>query len=178
MRSIITSVILCGILSACAQPNGASNETNNQDVTFTSESGKNFIAGFMPVIVQIVDEEDINSHPADDIEAAVDGNKFTGDCKIREARYTASVKAPGKISLPAYSKGALPIDVSCTFDGKTKQVRLQPENLSRLQRQSSNVGVAILCPICGIGAAIGTSAKGANREGDIYGFRKITISPE
>lgn len=173
MRSIITSIILCGILSACAQPNGASNETNNQDVTFTSESGKNFIAGFMPVDVQIVGEANASSSA---IAAGV--SKITGDCKIREARYTASVKAPGKVSLPAYSKGALPIDVSCTFDGKTKQVRLQPENLSRLQRQSSNVGVAILCPICGIGAAIGTSAKGANREGDIYGFRKITISPE
>ena len=37
MRSIITSVFLCGFLSACAQPNGAS----DQDVTFTKESGKN-----------------------------------------------------------------------------------------------------------------------------------------
>lgn len=173
MRSIITSVFLCCILSACAQPNAAS----NQDVTFTKESGKNFIAGFMPVIVQIAAIEDIAHHANDDIEYNQKA-EFTGDCKIREARYTASVKAPGKVSLPAYSKGALPIDVSCTFDGKTKQVRLEPENLSRLQRQSSNVGVAILCPICGIGAAIGTSAKGANREGDIYGFRKIAISPE
>jgi hypothetical protein len=169
MRSIITSVFLCGFLSACAQPNGAS----DQDVTFTKESGKNFIAGFMPVDVQIVGEANTSSSA---IAAGV--TKITGDCKIREARYTASVKAPGKVSLPAYSKGALPIDVSCTFDGKTKQIRLQPENLSRVQRQSSNVGLAILCPVCGIGAAIGTSAKGANREGDIYGFRKIAISPE
>jgi hypothetical protein len=173
MRSIITSVFLCGILSACAQSNAASNETNDQDVTFTKESGKNFIAGFMPVDVQIVGEANTSS-------SAISGGvtKITGDCKIREARYTASVKAPGKVSLPAYSQGALPIDVSCTFDGKTKQVRLQPENLSRVQRQSSNVGFAILCPVCGIGAAIGTSAKGANREGDIYGFRKIAFSPE
>lgn len=169
MRSIITSVFLCGLLSACAQPNGAS----DQDVTFTKESGKNFIAGFMPVDVQIVSEANASSSA---IAAGV--SKITGDCKIRETRYTASVKAPGKVSLPAYSKGALPIDVSCTFDGKTKQIRLQPENLSRVQRQSSNVGLAILCPVCGIGAAIGTSAKGANREGDIYGFRKIAISPE
>jgi hypothetical protein len=126
----------------------------------------------MPVDVQIVTETD-NSTPfsGDDV-------KIAGVCKIREARYTASVTVPGKVSLPAYSKGALPIDVSCTFDGKTKQVRLEPENLSRVQRQSSNVGLAILCPVCGIGAAIGTSAKGANREGDIYRFRKIALSPE
>jgi hypothetical protein len=174
MRSIITSVFLCGILSACTQPTG----TSGQDVTFTKESGKNFIAGYMPVDVQIVNETDANNHPADDVETSVTDEKFTGVCKIREARYTATVKVPGKVSLPAYSQGALPIDVSCTFNGKTKQVRLQPENLSRLQRQSSNVGVAILCPVCGLGAALGTSARGANREGDVYGFRKIAISPE
>lgn len=109
-----TSIFICGILSVCAQPN----ETRNQDVTFTNESGENFIAGFVPV------------------------------------------------------------DVSCTFDGKAKQARLEPENLSKLQRQSSNVGLAILCPVGGLGTVLGTSAKGANREGDVYGFRKILISPE
>ena len=171
MRSIITSVFLCGLLSACAQPNGASNE----NVTFTKESGKNFIAGFMPVDVQIVKKDGKDTPFSDDSDRV---ESFTGNCKIREARYTTSVSVPGKVSLPAYSQGALPIDVSCTFDGKTKQVRLQPENLSRLQRQSSNIGIALLCPVCGLGSAIGSSAKGANREGDVYGFRKIIISPE
>lgn len=121
----------------------------------------------MPVIVQIVKKQEKDTPYADSSDR---DEMFTGDCKIREARYTASAKTSGKIGLPIYSLGALPTDGSCTFDGKTKQVRFQPENLSRLQSQSSNVGVAILCSICGIGAAMGTSAKGANREGGVYGF--------
>jgi len=167
------SVLACSLLAACTQPT----TTGKDDVTFTKESGKNFIAGFMPVDVRVGVEKTIANPQYENVEKSKSEDS-KGVCKIREARYTATVTAPGKVSLPAYSQGALPIDVTCTFDGKTKQVRLQPENLSRLQRQSSNVGVAILCPICGLGAAIGTSAKGANREGDVYGFRKIEISGE
>lgn len=149
MRSIIISVFLCGILSACAQPTDRT-LLSRRKVEKTSSQD---LCPLMWKLLKNKKKTPLFSDNSDNEES------FTSVCKIREARYTATVKVSGKVSLPAYSQGALPINVSCTFDGKTKQVRLQPENLSRLQRQSSNVGAALLCPICGLGAALQLRAR-------------------
>ncbi|WP_299376312.1 hypothetical protein [uncultured Tateyamaria sp.] len=160
-------------LAAVVLAVGCTEQTSTtQSVSFTDASGTQFLAANVPVRVSL------NRSAGDNAIYAENGNDIEsvdGQCTIREKRYTVTVAVPGTVSLPAYLQGAQPIDVTCTYgDGKISQ-RFQPVNLSRKQRQNSNVGLTILCPICGLGSAVAGSAKGPNREGDVFGFDAIAL---
>ncbi|MCV6586678.1 MAG: hypothetical protein OIF47_14195 [Marinibacterium sp.] len=62
--------------------------------------------------------------------------------------------------------------MSCTFEDETKTVVFKPKNLSAQARAGSAIGVAILCPICGVGYAAATAGK---KENDIHGFSSLTV---
>jgi len=166
----ITTVLTCLILAGCEAPTNSASS-----VSFTDDSGTQFLAAQVPVSVQLLGPGDPNSTYT---EYGNGKEKVDGKCTIREDRYTVSLTVPGKVNIPAYSQGARPIAVSCTYDGREINKTLQPVNLSRKARQNTNVGLALLCPVCGLGSAMAGSGQGPNRSGDIYGFDRIVLDIE
>ncbi|MEO0667074.1 MAG: hypothetical protein AAFZ99_04105 [Pseudomonadota bacterium] len=169
-RSLRNSVfaIACVLMAGCTVPT-----SEVSSVSFNGEEGKQFLAANVPVKVEITRITDVNNT------AASYGNapkkSIDGQCTIREERYSVTMAVPGTVNLPAYSNGAKPLDVACTYAGGEIRQRIEPINLSRKARQNSNVGLALLCPICGLGSAVAGSAQGPNRGGDIFGFDAIEL---
>lgn len=66
--------------------------------------------------------------------------------------------------------------MSCSYEGETYSQAYAPSNLSRKARNDSAAAVGLLlCPICGIGMAIGNNANKNEREGDLMGFTKLVL---
>lgn len=102
-------------------------------------------------------------------------NSIPADCKITSSKFeTASFRTPVKVNLPAYSQGAVPLTLTCTYNGETQTAEYQPDNLSAAARAGSAFGVALLCPICGLGVA--AANVGRERSNDIYGYQTILMT--
>ncbi|WP_412553230.1 hypothetical protein [Shimia sp. MIT1388] len=78
------------------------------------------------------------------------------------------------MNLPAYSKGAQNVTLSCTYEEQKKAVTVSPENLSAKACAGSAIGVALLCPICGVGVAAAGAAK--NKDSYISGFVQLDLT--
>lgn len=102
-------------------------------------------------------------------------NSIKATCRVKSKKFeTESFQAPVKVSLPAYSQGAVPVTMTCTYGDQSQTVRYQPKNLSASARAGSAVGVALLCPICGLGVA--AVNVGRDKSNDIYGFDTLEMS--
>jgi len=62
----------------------------------------------------------------------------------------------------------------CTYQEETKAITVSPESLLAKARAGSAIGVALLCPICGVGVAAAGAAK--NKDSDTYGFVSLVLS--
>ncbi|MFY0618916.1 hypothetical protein [Shimia sp.] len=156
MNKLPICVLLALALSACATVKGPSDK--GITASFKNEPSTSFVAGYQPVNVRVSQE----------------GKGLEATCTIDSAKYsTEPFKTPATVNLPAYSQGAANVTLSCTYDGETMAKAFAPENLSKKARAGSAIGVAILCPICGVGVAAANS--GRNKENDIYGFTKLEI---
>ena len=158
MQVRVTSLFVAAIIAVagCAPVSGPQSGAAQAD--FKSESAKAFVAGFQPAKVSVREKNSEDDIPA--------------NCRIESAKFQVAFLAPGKVNLPAYSDGAVPITMTCTVESETYQMQMNPVNLSKRARTNSAVGVGLLCPVCGLGVAAGSAGEKA---GDIYGFHKIEL---
>ena len=126
---------------------------------FTNESAKSFVAGFQPAEVSVTR----------------DGSDLMASCELTSSKYAAKFTTPAIVNIPAYSQGAVNAVLTCTDEGETKSATFAPLNLSKKARTDSAVGVALLCPICGIGYAAANAPQSGQKSDDIYGFNKIEL---
>lgn len=161
MYSKIISALSCvALLASCASVEGP--DSNGVEIAFKNETGKQFVAGLQPTKVELKRGEEDRKLPA--------------QCSLDSANYSATFTAPAVVNIPAYSQNAVAATLTCERDGETYSETFQPENLSRKSRNSSAAAVGILlCPICGIGMAIGNSSNNNKREGDIFGFSEMIL---
>lgn len=150
---VISTIALIG----CSPVQGI--DSNGVTTTFASESAKSFVAGFQPADVTV-------TRNGEDVAAA---------CDLTYSNYSANFEAPATVNIPAYSQGAVNVVLTCISDGETKSATYAPQNLSQKARTDSAVGVALLCPICGVGYAAANAGQNGQKDDDIYGFRKIEL---
>ena len=157
MKIRLIALMLAGLVVVGCSP-VSSPQSGSPIARFKSESAKAFVAGFQPA----------------DVYLRKDGSnaKLSAQCTINSSKYNVSFQSPGKVNLPAYSEGAVNITLSCTHEGETYSKVFEPVNLSRRARSNSAIGVAILCPICGIGMAAGNPGE---KVGDIFGFFELGL---
>ncbi len=157
ISKLLIGVALSLSVAACSTVEGPSDKAIS--VSFKNQAGSSYLAGYNPVPVR----------------AAVGKKSVPAICQITSANFESpSFKSPAKVNLPAYSKGAQNVTLSCTYEEETKTVTVAPENLSAKARAGSAIGVALLCPICGVGVAAAGAAK--NKDSDIYGFVQLDLS--
>ena len=142
-------------LSACAPVAGP--DADGVNATFANENAQSFVAGFQPVKVSVT--KDDRSIPA--------------SCRITSTKYSAAFTAPATVNIPAYSKGAVDATLTCNSEEGEKAAKFKPVNLSKKARTGSAVGVAVLCPICGLGVAAANAGKAKDNE--IYGFTRMEL---
>jgi len=131
-------------------------------VSFANEQSKAFVAGLQPAKVGL--------------EREGESKKLAAQCSVQSSKYAASFVPPAVVNIPVYSQGWVPATLTCTYEGETYTKSFTPENLSRKARNESAAAVGILlCPICGIGMAIGNSANKNTKANDIYGFDEMII---
>jgi len=136
------------LLAGCASTSGP--DSDGVTVAFANEQSKAFVAGLQPVKVGLQREGE--------------SKKLAAQCNLKSSKYAAS------------SQGWVPATLTCTYEGQTYSKTFNPQNLSRKARNESAAAVGILlCPICGIGMAIGNSANKNTKANDIYGFDELTI---
>ena len=157
MKKYVPKILLVSLaaIAACAPVQGPDEKAVTS--TFANQEAMAFVAGYQPVEVKVTKN----------------GRSVPASCEIKSPKYTASIDAPGTVNLPAYSKGAVNATLSCTSEDVTKAAVFKPENLSKKARTGSAVGVAILCPICGLGVAAANASK--SKENEIYGFTKMEL---
>ena len=153
-KALVISLVA---VAACAPVKGA--DEKGVTATFTSESAKAFVAGFQPVEVTV----------------SKNGKSIPASCEITSPKYAASFAAPATVNIPAYSRSAVDAKLTCTSEDVTKAAIFKPVNLSKKARTGSAVGVAILCPICGLGVAAANASKANKKESDIFGFIKMEL---
>lgn len=151
-KALVLSLVA---IAACSPVKGV--DDKGVTATFANENAQAFVAGYQPVEVKV----------------SKNGNSVPANCEITSSKYSAKFAAPATVNLPAYSKGAVDATLSCTAEDVTKAVRYKPENLSKKARTGSAVGVAILCPICGLGVAAANASK--SKENEIFGFTKMEL---
>lgn len=157
ISKLLLGVALSLSVAACTTVEGPSDKAIS--VSFKNQAGSSYLAGYNPVPVR----------------AAVGKKSVPAICQITSANFESpSFKSPAKVNLPAYSSGAQKVTLSCTYEEETKSVTVSPENLSAKARAGSAIGVALLCPICGVGVAAAGAAK--NKDSDIYGFIQLDLS--
>ncbi|MEO9650668.1 MAG: hypothetical protein ABJ360_05610 [Roseobacter sp.] len=162
-------VFIVGALAGCSVPTA-----EQSSVKFTSSAGTQFLATHVPVKVSLTQ---LNETESTSSQYGLNNTKeVAGKCTIKEARYSVAFNVPGTVNLPAYSSGVQPIDITCTYSDGEVQRRIEPENLSRKARQNTNIGLVLLCPLCGLGSVAAGAGKEANRANDIFGFHEIKIS--
>lgn len=144
-------------LVACSPVQGV--DKDGVTATFANESAQAFVAGMQPAKVTVTQN----------------GNSVPANCEITSTKYSAKFTSPETVNLPAYNKNAVSATLSCDYDGVSKSATFKPINLSKKARTGSAVGVAILCPICGIGVAAANASKTKKGENDIYGFDKMEL---
>lgn len=143
-----------GLISGCAAVKEPDKKANT--ASFKGENGQAFVAGFQPANVSLI----------------IGGKKVDADCTIDSTKFVAMVHAPGKVNLPAYSHGAVNALLTCEYEGTKHSGTFEPINLSKQARSESSVAIGILlCPICGVGMAVGNKKK----SGDIFGFSKMEL---
>lgn len=142
-------------LTACTPVAGP--DADGVSATFKDESAQAFVAGFQPVKVTVT--KDDKSIPA--------------NCQITSTKYSASFAAPATVNIPAYVQEPVEATLTCETEEGTKAARFKPVNLSKKARTGSAVGVAVLCPICGVGVAAANAGK--SKENEIYGFTKMEL---
>jgi len=103
-------------------------------------------------------------------------NSIKATCQIKSEKFeTEPFLAPTKVTLPAYIQGsAVPVTMTCTYGDESKTEPYAPKNLSSSARAGSAIGVALLCPICGLGVAAANA--GRDKSNDIFGFDKLEMS--
>jgi hypothetical protein len=157
ISKLLLGVVLSLSVAACTTVEGPSDKAIS--VSFKNQAGSSYLAGYNPVPVR----------------AAVGQKSVPAIYQITSANYESpSFQSPAKVNLPAYSSGAQKITLSCTYEEETKAITVSPENLSAKARAGSAIGVALLCPICGVGVAAAGAAK--NKDNDIYGFVQLDLS--
>ncbi len=157
MKRLLPKALVLSLVAvaACAPVKGA--DEKGVTATFANENATAFVAGYQPVEVKVTKN----------------GDSVPANCEIRSSKYAAKFAAPATVNLPAYSKGAVNATLSCTTEEETKAVTYKPENLSKKARTGSAVGVAVLCPICGLGVAAANASK--SKENEIFGFTKMEL---
>lgn len=168
MRKKFGFAMICSILLAnCTPVSGPKDDATT--VTFKSNKATEFVAGYQPVVVKITMKD------------SQDG--LVADCKLDSSKYSASFTSPAKLNIPGYSKGAVNVELTCDYEGKKYAKTFAPVNLSQRARNNSAVAVGVLlCPICGVGMAVGNAAKKKKVDtqknetaGEIYGFTKLVL---
>ena len=153
----ITIGLACALaISACAPVKGPTDK--GITASFKNEASKSFVAGYQPAATYVSDGD----------------KRIDAICSVESDKFkTEPFETPTKVNLPAYSNGAVNVTLTCSYGEETVSKTFAPENLSAKARTGSAVGVAILCPICGVGVAAANS--GRSKENDIYGFNKLEI---
>lgn len=142
-------------VAACSPVKGP--DEKGVTATFANENAQAFVAGYQPVEVSVTKN----------------GNSVPASCEITSPKYSAKFAAPATVNIPAYSKGAVNATLSCTAEDVTKAATFKPVNLSKKARTGSAVGVAVLCPICGLGVAAANASK--SKDNEIFGFTKMEL---
>ena len=157
MQKILAKALVLSLVAvaACAPVKGA--DEKGVTATFAGENAQAFVAGYQPVEVKVTKS----------------GDSVPANCEITSSKYSAKFAAPATVNLPAYSKGAVNATLSCTTEDLTKAATFKPVNLSKKARTGSAVGVAVLCPICGLGVAAANASK--SKENEIFGFNKMEL---
>ncbi len=166
-NKIILAVVGSLFLTNCSPVKGAKEGATT--VTFKSEEATGFVAGYQPVDIKVTKKGSEES--------------LVADCKLDSTKYSASFQTPTKINVPGYSKGAVNVKLTCKYEDKEYAKTFAPVNLSKQARGKSAVAVGVLlCPICGVGMAVGQAAKKKKVDakdnqtvGDIYGFTKLHL---
>lgn len=158
--TIVIGVVVAALLAACAPV--ATPDAPGQGVVFKSDASRSFVAGYAPVDVAITKNNTAVTTPV--------------TCQIDSSKYATSVSAPATVSLPAYTQGAVPVRVVCTYEEKTYAATFEPVNLSKRARTESSIAVGVLlCPICGIAIAASNASNENERVNDLYGFEKFEL---
>ena len=166
-NKVFIAVIGSLVLTNCAPVKGA--KEGAATVTFESETATGFVAGYQSVDITVM--------------AKGSEESLVADCKLDSSKYSASFTTPTKVNVPGYSKDAVDVKLSCTYERKEYSKSFAPINLSKQACGRSAVVVGVLlCPICGVGMAVGNAAKkkkvdpqGNQIAGDIYGFVKLNL---
>jgi hypothetical protein len=154
-------------LTNCSPVSGAKDGATK--VAFKSEEATGFVAGYQPVDIEVTKKNSEKS--------------LLASCKLDSSKYSASFTTPAKVNIPGYSRGAVNVNVTCNYEGEEYSKSFAPVNLSKRARSNSAVAVGVLlCPICGVGMAVGNAAKKKKVDtkdnqtiGDIYGFTKLKL---
>ncbi|MEM8554316.1 MAG: hypothetical protein AAGF71_05750 [Pseudomonadota bacterium] len=154
-RGLVGIVSLVGLVAGCSTVKGPS----SQGVTaeFASPEASAFVAGFQPSKINVTK----------------DGVTIPASCSIASEKFSVAFQAPNTVNLPAYSQGSVPVTLTCTYGEASQSMGVAPINLSKRARTNSAVGVALLCPICGIGVAAANA--GSNKTNDIFGFADMDM---
>lgn len=161
MKSHIIATTAClALLLGCSSTSNPDPKGTN--VEFTGNQGKEFVASLNPTKVSL--------------QRKGEKKKLAANCELTSSKYTASFTTPATVNIPAYSQGAVNATLTCNYNGETYSQIYAPTNLSRKSRNNSAAAVGILlCPICGIGMALGNASKKADRTGDVFGFTELKL---